>query len=54
MGLRTWFPHQPCLACGPLAAVDARGPGSLRVGLLDKLYSMTVDELAENARITED
>ncbi|MEA3375166.1 MAG: hydroxyethylthiazole kinase [Chloroflexota bacterium] len=44
------------LACfglaGELAAQKAEGPASFKVALLDQIYGLTADELAEEARIT--
>lgn len=58
------FPEQPLEAtaaalsyfgvAAELGAEGARGPGSLRVGLLDNLYTANPEQLAAIARVSED
>lgn len=36
---------------GELAALDAKGPGSLRVGLVDYLHCMTEAQVLQGARL---
>ena len=49
--------HPPSRSSHRLAAelgsVGAKGPGSLRVGLLDNLWTMTEQQLLEGAKVHE-
>ncbi len=42
-----------CRLAGELAASDAKGPGSLRVGLLDKLWTLGEAEVLAGVKLTE-
>lgn len=46
--------HARCSLAAELAAADgAKGPGSLRVGLLDNLWNMNGEQLLTGARVSE-
>ncbi len=43
----------PCRLAAELGAADAKGPGSLRVGLLDNLWTMSKQQLLAGAKVHE-
>ena len=42
-----------CRLAGELAAREAKGPGSLRVGLLDRLWTLGEAEVLAGVKLTE-